>query len=237
MSYAIIGTGKIGQALAKAFDRKGIEVAFASRRSPAELAPIAKAIGPTIVPKSLQDAFTAEVVLLAVPFATYKDIAKAGGNWQGKIVIDAMNAYGVAPEDLGGLPSSAAVAQALSGARLVKAFNHLPAETLGKDPNVEGGKRVLFLSSDDEGASAQVAELFEKLDFAPVSLGKLAEGGLLVQARGNPWAPGRRPPTRGASRRRRGYSGAFAIDPWAHAGRPQLEFITKHAGQRLAALS
>lgn len=120
---------------------------------------------------------------------TYKDIAKAAGNWQGKIVIDAMNAYGVAPEDLGGLPSSVAVAEALPGARLVKAFNHLPAETLARDPNVEGARRVLFLSSNDEGASAQVAELFEKLDFAPVSLGKLAEGGLLVQARGNTWAP------------------------------------------------
>lgn len=67
MSYAIIGTGKIGQALAKAFARKGIEAAFASRRSPAELAPVARAIGPTIVPKSLQDALAAEVIFLAVP--------------------------------------------------------------------------------------------------------------------------------------------------------------------------
>jgi hypothetical protein len=34
-----------------------------------------------------------------------------------------------------------------------------------------------------------VAALAEKLGFAPVKLGKLAEGGLLVQARGNTWAP------------------------------------------------
>jgi hypothetical protein len=32
MSYAIIGTGKAGQALAKAFARKGVEVAIASKR-------------------------------------------------------------------------------------------------------------------------------------------------------------------------------------------------------------
>jgi len=34
-----------------------------------------------------------------------------------------------------------------------------------------------------------VAALAEQLGFAPVKLGKLSEGGLLVQARGNTWAP------------------------------------------------
>jgi hypothetical protein len=104
-------------------------------------------------------------------------------------VIDVTNAYGVPPEKLDDLPSSAVVSQAFPGARLVKGFNHLPAETLAEDPNVKGGRRVLFLSSDDESAAGQVAALVEKLGFAPVKLGKLAEGGLLVQARGNTWAP------------------------------------------------
>ena len=39
MSYAIVGFGKIGQALAHAFARKNIEVTVASRRLPEELAP------------------------------------------------------------------------------------------------------------------------------------------------------------------------------------------------------
>jgi 8-hydroxy-5-deazaflavin:NADPH oxidoreductase len=34
MSYAIIGFGAIGQALARAFARKSIDVAVASRRPP-----------------------------------------------------------------------------------------------------------------------------------------------------------------------------------------------------------
>jgi hypothetical protein len=34
----------------------------------------------------------------------------------------------------------------------VKAFNHLVAATLTADPIVEGGHRVIFLSSDDEDA-------------------------------------------------------------------------------------
>jgi predicted dinucleotide-binding enzyme len=86
------------------------------------------------------------------------------------------------------LPSSVVISQAFPGARLVKAFNSLTAETLAEDPNVKGGRRVLFLSSDEESAAGEVAALIEQLGFAPVQLGKLAEGGLLVQARGKSWA-------------------------------------------------
>ena len=188
MRYAIIGSGKVVQALATAFARKGLEVAIASRQPAEALAPIAEAIGPTISPKSLQDAVQAEIVLLAVPFGTQKDIAKAAERLQGKIVIDVTNAYGVAPEELGNLPSSVVISQAFPGAKLVKGFNSLSAEVLAQDPNVKGGKRVIFLSSDDAGGAAQVAALVEQLGFAPVHLGKLAEGGLLIQARGKTWA-------------------------------------------------
>jgi len=75
------------------------------------------------------------------------------------------------------------------GARLVKAFNHLPARVLAEDPANNGGRRVVFLSSDDASATATVAALAEQLGYAPVSLGKIAEGGQLVQARNGIWAP------------------------------------------------
>ena len=189
MSYAIIGFGKVGQALARAFARKGIEVAVASRQPPEALAPQAEAIGPTIIPRSLRDALAADIVILAVPFWQHREVAKAAASWQGKIVIDATNAFGFALEELDGLPSSAVISQALPGARLVKAFNHLAAGTLAADPGVKGGRRVVFLSSDDEDATAPVAALAQQLGFAPVGLGKLAEGGSLVQARGRSWAP------------------------------------------------
>jgi predicted dinucleotide-binding enzyme len=188
MSHAIVGAGNVGQALAKAFARKGVEVAIASKRSAEALAPVAKAIGPTIIPKSLRDAVKADIIILAIPFGTQKEVAKATESWQGKIVIDVINAYGVPLEELGNLPSSVVVSQAFPGAKLVKAFNSLAAETLAEDPNVKGGRRVVFLSSDDEGAAAQVAALVEQLGFAPVQLGKLAEGGVLIQARGKTWA-------------------------------------------------
>ena len=83
--------------------------------------------------------------------------------------------------------SSAFVAKAFTGARLVKAFNHLGAANLAPDPIVEGGHRVVFLSSDDEDATAPVAALAKQLGFAPVKLGKFNEGGWLVHARGRTW--------------------------------------------------
>src|SRR5215475_13362683 len=116
MSYAILGAGKIGQALAAAFARKGIEVAIASRRPVEALAPITEAIGPTVVPKALRDAIKAETIFLAVPFEAYKEVAKATGSWRGKIVIDVTNAYGIPPEKLGNLPSSVVISLALRGA-------------------------------------------------------------------------------------------------------------------------
>jgi predicted dinucleotide-binding enzyme len=70
----------------------------------------------------------------------------------------------------------------------VKGFNHLVAATLATDPVVEGGYRVVFLSSDDdEDAIAPVADLAKQLGFAPVKLGKFNKGGALVHARGRTW--------------------------------------------------
>lgn len=183
MTYAIVGFGKIGQALARAFARKDLNVTVASRRPPEALAPQARAIGPTVVAKSLQEALEADTIILAVPFGNHRDVSKALPSWEGKTVIDATNAFPV-PEELNGLPSSAFVAKAFTGARLVKGFNHLVAATLATDPVVEGGHRVVFLSSDDEDATAHVAALARQLGFAPVKLGKLNEGGALVHARG-----------------------------------------------------
>jgi predicted dinucleotide-binding enzyme len=45
------------------------------------------------------------------------------------------------------------------------------------------GRRVVFVSSDHEDASATVAALAESLSFAAIELGKIAEGGRLIQAR------------------------------------------------------
>jgi len=187
MSYAIIGFGKIGQALAKAFARSGIDVSVATTRDPESFASAAAAIGPEIIPKKLAEAVKADVVFLAVRFESHQDVAKALPTWKGKTIIDVTNAYGVPPEKLGGQPSSWAVAEAFTGGRLVKGFNHLGAAVLEQDPAVHGGRRVVFLASDDDGAAAEIGALAENLGFSPIKLGGLSEGGLLVHARGNRW--------------------------------------------------
>jgi predicted dinucleotide-binding enzyme len=187
MSYAIIGFGKIGHALARAFARKGLEVSVATTHDPESFAADAAAIGPTVIPKKLAEAVKADIVFLAVRFESHQDVAKGLPIWKGKTIIDVTNAYGVPPEKLGGQPSSKVVAQAFTGGRLVKAFNHLVAAVLAQDPAVHGGRRVVFLASDDDGAATEIGALAETLGFSPIKLGGLSEGGLLVQARGNSW--------------------------------------------------
>jgi 8-hydroxy-5-deazaflavin:NADPH oxidoreductase len=186
-SYAIIGFGNIGKALAKAFARNGIDVSVATTRDPESFASDAAEIGSEIIPTTLAEAVKANIIFLAVRFESHSDVAKALPTWQGKTIVDVTNAYGVPPEKLGGQPSARFVAQAFTGGKLVKGFNHLVAAILEQDPAVHGGRRVVFLASDDDGAAAEIGALAENLGFAPIKLGGLSEGGLLVQAHGNTW--------------------------------------------------
>ena len=161
MSYAIIGFGKIGQALAKTFARKGIDVSVATTRDPASFAAEAAAIGPEVIPTTLADAAKADVIFLAVRFEAYQNVAQALPDWHGKTIVDVTNAYGVSVEKLGGPSSAKVVAKAFTGGRLVKGFNHLGASVLAQDPAVHGGRRVVFLSSDDDAAVTEIGALAE----------------------------------------------------------------------------
>ena len=69
---------------------------------------------------------------------------------------------------------SIAVPDLVPGARVVKAFNHLPPPLLGGDPRTEGGQRVLFFSGDDAAAKSSVGGLIEGPGFFAIDLGPLA---------------------------------------------------------------
>jgi 8-hydroxy-5-deazaflavin:NADPH oxidoreductase len=185
MKYAIIGSGEFGTALARIFARKRIEVAIANSRGPKTLASLTEELGPSVFPRSVQDACEAEIIFLAVPFSAHQDVAKQFKQWNGKIVVDTTNAFHTAPEELGGLLSSEIVSKAFVGARLVKAFNHLPAAELGTDPSIEGQRQAVFLSSNDAAASATVAAVASQLGFAPIEVGKLDQGGLPLHVVGD----------------------------------------------------
>jgi 8-hydroxy-5-deazaflavin:NADPH oxidoreductase len=184
MTYAIIGSGAIGRALASQFARKGIDVLLANSRGPQSLVDMVRELGPTITAAPVENALHADVVILAIPFSVIPDAVRDVAEWDGRIVVDASNAIDLpvfTPKDLGGRPSSEIVAEAAPGARVVKAFNTLPAAVLATDPAQNGGRRVLFLSGNDARANAEIANLIERLGFAAIDLGKLSEGGRLQQ--------------------------------------------------------
>jgi predicted dinucleotide-binding enzyme len=80
--------------------------------------------------------------------------------------------------------STEVFADYVSGARLVKAFNHLPAALLAEDPRAAGGRRVLFFAGSEAPAKAEVAALIEKLGFFGIDLGQVNEGGRAISIPG-----------------------------------------------------
>jgi 8-hydroxy-5-deazaflavin:NADPH oxidoreductase len=186
MSYSIIGTGTVGKTLAAFFGRAGIAVALANTRGAEAVEPVAKELGGKVVAKSLDEALEADIIFFAVPFLNFKDVGSIKTDWTGKIVVDVTNAFLLPQEvqdrELQGRLSSEVNAERVPGARLVKAFNQLPMKVFSS-PVPAGGKRVVFISSDHEDASAKVAGLAGKLGFAPIEVGKIGEGGRLIQAR------------------------------------------------------
>ena len=184
MSYAIIGSGAVGAALAKQFARSKIKAVVANRRGPASLEEALQAFAPSVSAAETTDALEADVVILAIPFGAVGEVAKLRGDWSGKIVVDATNAIefpAFRPLDLGGRPSSQVVATQFKGAKVVKAFNTLPAAVLADEPRRSDGNRTLFVSGDHADANEQVTTLATSLGFSPITLGRLEEGGLLQQ--------------------------------------------------------
>lgn len=184
MSYAIIGTGNVGSALARLFARAGITVSIANRQGPDTIRPLVEELGDTVTAKTLEDALAADVVFLAIPFVAVEEFARTLADWTGKTVIDATNAYGVPPDVMAGRLSSDIVAKAVPGASVVKAFNQLPAGVLARDPSQDGGRRVVFVASNDDKAAATVKALAEQLGFSPILVGRIDEGGRLLHIPG-----------------------------------------------------
>ncbi len=182
MKIGIIGSGHIGATAAELFADAGHEVAVSNSRGPESLKDLVASIGPRARATTSEDAAAfGEVVLLAIPWREREELPPAE-RFKGKIVIDAMNAYGAGGEilPLGEKTSSGEVARQLPGARLVKAFNTMYYQHLAKRgrkdlPLYE--RQSLFLAGDDAEAKATVSRLIEEIGFVPVDTGSLEEGG------------------------------------------------------------
>ena len=184
MNYAILGSGNVGSALAHQFARAGIAVSIANTRGPETLRPLIEELGDKVTAMTVEDALAADVLFLAIPFAAAEEFGRLRTDWTGKIIVDVTNAFGAPPEVMAGRLSSDIVADAVPGAAVVKAFNHLPAGVLARGPSQDGGQRVVFVASNDEKAASTIKALAEQLGFSPILVGRIDEGGRLLSVGG-----------------------------------------------------
>jgi predicted dinucleotide-binding enzyme len=199
MSIGIIGSGALGSNLARALAKKGISATISNSRGPESLASLVQELGPSIKAGSVEAAASADIVIAAVRWTEVEKVFSRLPAWNGRIVVDATNpvefldpsspdakdpsnplaAYGIKAVDLGDKHSSEIFSQFVPGARVVKAFNHNDAAALS-NPDVAGGRHVLFYSGDDAAAKVEVRKLIESTGFFPVDLGSLDVGGRLA---------------------------------------------------------
>ena len=199
MNIGIIGAGALGSNAARLLAKSGVSATIANSRGPQSLARLVGELGPSVTAGSVDEAASADMVLVAVRWV---DLEKALGGlpaWTDRIVIDSTNpvafldpdspdakdptnplaAYGIKAIDLGGKHSSQVFRTFVPGARVVKAFNHLDANVL-PEPTTSVGQRVSFYSGDDTNAKAEVRKLLERTGYFPVDLGVLDVGGPLA---------------------------------------------------------
>ncbi|HEY2268001.1 MAG TPA: NAD(P)-binding domain-containing protein [Streptosporangiaceae bacterium] len=181
----ILGAGTIGAEVGRFFAAAGWRVVISGAHGPGALAGVAAGLGPGAAPVTAGEAIRSEVVLLATPWTAVEAVLRDAPSWHGRVLIDATNAIKVyAPPrvelyDFGTQTSSEVVAGLAPGARVVKAFNHLPFFQLTA-PVHDGERRASFLCGDDAGAKADVAAVLEHAGLAPIDLGGLRAGGLLA---------------------------------------------------------
>ncbi len=200
MKIGIIGSGALGSNIARAIAKKGLSALIANKSGPASLSNLVKEIGPSITAATIQEAASADLVIIAVPWEALEELTSQLPTWNNRIVIDATNpvlflapnsperqdatnplaAYGIKAIDLGGRHSSSLFRDLTPGARVVKTFNHLDANVLS-EPQISGGQRTLFFAGDDVSAKAEVRKLLEVIGYFPVDLGALDVGGPLME--------------------------------------------------------
>jgi predicted dinucleotide-binding enzyme len=175
---AILGTGNLGQALAKGWARTGHQIVYGSRTPDDErVKKVVKGTGSGASVATLEEAAAqANIVVFALPWKAVKDLMPAIGDLTGKIIVDPMNALKFvdgypAPPDLA--TSVGEELQSLApGARVVKAFN-TPAATNIVDPKRAGGHVSIPLAGADVAAKGRVAALVSELGLEPVDTGPL----------------------------------------------------------------
>jgi predicted dinucleotide-binding enzyme len=127
--------------------------------------------------------------MLAVPWNNVEEALSGLPNWNGRVLIDATNPFArYSPKlvlaDLKGIGASEIVAGFAKGARIVKAFNSIVTVRFNEGPVKGNGRRVIFVSGDQDEPKAFVKDIITKSGFVPIDLGGLVTGGRMQQAGG-----------------------------------------------------
>jgi predicted dinucleotide-binding enzyme len=187
-TIGIIGAGHIGTALARRALDTGHDVVLANSRGPETLTDLVSGLQDRAATQGTIRAATAEeagaagdLVVVTVPLKAVD--ALPAGPLAGKVVLDTCNYY---PDRDGRVPeledesttTSELVQRHLTGARVVKAFNHIyAADVVGRaTPAGTPHRRAIAIAGDDASAKAAAASLIDELGFDVVDLGPLAEG-------------------------------------------------------------
>jgi predicted dinucleotide-binding enzyme len=180
-TVAIIGTGNIGSRLAAAFAAGGQDFLLAGRDLEAARKLESGLDGHAEVVSVDEAVERADVLVLAVWLDSFKQlIAQYGERLAGKVIVDPSNPVG--PDGNGGFrkiigeqESSGQILSDLlpAGARLVKAFGTLSADTLAAAARREPERAVLFYAADDDAAGDLVADLIRTGGYEPVRVGGL----------------------------------------------------------------
>lgn len=186
MQTAIIGTGQIGEAIAKKIVKAGHNVLLTNNKGAASLKEKAANLGKLAIPADLKDIVKADVIFLTVRWSHLKQVASDIPNLDGKILVDVTNPIldDMSYDDLKGKAASEIVQNLFPKTRLVKTLNHYFLKWIDADPKVDDGKRVAFVSGNDIEAKNTVTNLLKEFGFKPIDLGDIATGSKLQQAGG-----------------------------------------------------
>jgi 8-hydroxy-5-deazaflavin:NADPH oxidoreductase len=178
VKIAILGSGRMGAALGRLFASVGHDVTFSYSRDPRKLALLARRSGPRARAATPAVAVRdAAVVVLAIQWRQVSHLLTLAGPLRGKTLIDVTNPMTPSDDALAiGLRTSGGelLARRAKGARVVKAFNTVPAELLRAGPGVLTEQPAVCYCGDDRPAKRLVSRLIRQIGFAPVDCGALA---------------------------------------------------------------
>jgi len=189
MEIGTLGAGDFAQAFAKQALKAGHKIKLSNSRGPDSLRKIVDQLGAGATAASREEAAACEMVLLAVPWDNVPETLASLPKWNNQILIDGVNTlHGKAGNftlaDVGNLSASQFIAALAPGARVVKALNTITVSKLEADPIVNGARRVVVISGDDDDAKKQVETLLAGFGYSVLDLGNLRDGGLIQQIGG-----------------------------------------------------